>query len=107
MAVLVMPTAPANNAYTFRVSLEGVNYGFRFYWNTREGAWYFDLNDDAGEAIVSGQKLTADWPWLQNVVDRRAPPGDLVALDTTGGGEPERADLGQRIALLYSESSGT
>lgn len=107
MATLVLPTSPADTSYFFRVTLEGVNYAFRVFWNTREGAWYFDINDDAGEPIVSGQKVTVDWPLLVNVVDARRPPGDLVALDTTiDGGEPAREDFGARVKFLYTESGG-
>lgn len=105
MAALVLPTSPKDKSYLFRVELEGVNYAFRFFWNTREGAWYFDITDDADVAIVAGQKVTVDWPLLDNVVTSRRPPGDVVALDTTGNGvEPARDDLGARVLLLYNES---
>ena len=88
--------------FDLHVSLDDATYTLQLRWNVREGAWFMDVLDQQGEALLlAGLRLVASFPLTAYVTDRK-PPGDLVVIDTTGAGaDPGRADLGTRHALVY------
>src|SRR4051812_14418071 len=103
MATLVLPSSSEADAFNFQVRLEGVIYDFTLRWNTRDDHWYADVADTDGNAIASGIKVVADWPLLKGLAQGTRPPGDVVALDSSGLGDPGLQDLGERVLLLYKE----
>lgn len=98
-----------------RFELEGTFYRFTFRYNGISDAWFFDLADDAGEAIVSGTAIMVSEGTAGDlVVDLLSnvrwspdiPPGRLFAFDT-GGTDTESGldDIDDRVVLLYEEAS--
>lgn len=87
--------------------LDGVSYTFRFRYNDRGGAWFFDLIDEDEDPIIYGRKITVSWPlfgWRE--IDTRLPGGRLFACDTEDGDvDPQLEDLGKRVVLLYVEAA--
>lgn len=104
MAVLQLPSATDTEAFRFETELEGVIFKFAFQWNERDSHWYMTLADSEGAAIVSGIKVVARTPLLRGISDARRPPGDIMAYDTTGAGDPGLEDLGENVLLLYHEA---
>lgn len=104
---LEIPVSLDTPLYTERVTLEAVEYVFRFNWNDREGRWYVDVGDINETWIVVGVKLICNWPIFRRVMDLRMPPGVVMALDNSnlGGKPPGFYDLGRRVSLLYFPSS--
>ncbi len=99
---LEIPLPTDTPLFTFRTTLNEVEYLFRFDWNGREGRWYFSLGDINEDWIVTGIKVVCNWPLLRRVSDKRKPPGDIMATDYTNTGEPpDFTSLGRRVKLLY------
>lgn len=90
--------------FTQVTALDGTNYVFVFRWNERAQAWHFDLYTEDGEPIAMGVRVVVSWPLLRRCVSARRPPGELIAVDTTGQGDPGRSDLGARVQLQYIEA---
>lgn len=106
MGVREIKTSTTDPDYTQRTILDGVEYILAFRWNGRAAKWFFSLYDQSGDPIVEGVKVVADFPLLRPVSDTRKPPGDLIALDTTGEGrDPGLGELGDRVILTYLDST--
>lgn len=108
MTRLVLPLTGSAEIpdYEQRTSLDGRDYIFRFRWNQREAAWYFDISDHDDALIVAGLKAIIGWPLLRLVTDARRPPGELMFFSTTPGGDPGLDDLGpqKRVQLVYFDA---
>lgn len=88
--------------YSFECALDGESFVFAFRWNTRDESWSFDVDDAAGNRLVSGRKVVLDWPLLVRFRSESLPEGQLVATDTSGEGEaPSLEDFGTRVVLSY------
>ena len=89
--------------YAERITLDGVEYVFRFDWNERELRWYFDLGLPNGTWLVRGVKIVSDWPLLRRFKGASFPKGHLIAIDLSdqGGEPPVFQDLGRRVKILY------
>jgi hypothetical protein len=99
------PSSPDDPFSTQRTTLDGVEYAFRFLWNTREGHWYMTLSDSAESPIASSRKIVVDWDLLRGVIDDRKPPGLIVAIDTSEQGiDPGQTELGERVLLTYFDA---
>lgn len=102
---LEIPLDPELPAYEFTIDLDGRVYRLGFAWNARAGAWSMDLGTEAGEPLVMGLKVVANWPLLDRYADPRLPPGVLMSVDTSGDGiDPGRDDLGDRVRIVYLEA---
>ena len=53
--------------YRYGISLEGQQRTLTFYWNEREGAWFFDMSNLDGAIVISGQKLVPQTPLMLNL----------------------------------------
>jgi hypothetical protein len=88
-------------------TLDGVTLTFRFRYNERAGAWFFDVLDEDEDPIIYGRKITVSWPlfgWRE--LDTRLPGGRLLACDTTDGDtDPLLEDFGTRVVLQYVEAA--
>ena len=103
MATLELPSANDTEAFEYETELQGSVFQLSFRWNRRDAHWFLTVRDADGVDIASGRRVVADWPLLKGVVDVRRPHGEIVALDTTGEGDPGLTDLGGRVLLLYEE----
>jgi hypothetical protein len=105
MATITIPVTNDPDS-TARYVLDGTLYEFRFRYNDRGAAWYFDLIDENESAIIYGRKIVVSWPlfgWRE--VDSRLPGGRLLACDTTDADlDPTLEDFGARVVLQYIEA---
>jgi len=106
MAILIVPTSTEIAHYTQRTVLDGTSFQLEFIFNEREGSWYLSILSEEGDDLIMGIKIVADWPLLRRQQREDTPPGELIALDTTGEGlDPGFADLGGRVILLYGDEA--
>lgn len=106
MATLVLPTRTDDAIYRMKVDLEGETYTLDFQFNSREGAWYFDLLDDDEVVIRSGIKVVTGFPLLRLIHDSRRPAGEMLAEDSSGtDAEAGLKDLGGDVLLVYAEAA--
>lgn len=97
----MIPLPTERSHYTTRVALDGASYVLDLAWSQREARWHLGLADAAGDPIVVGVKVVADWPLLRKVADDRRPALELYALDLEGRGAPPAYDWGDRWVLVY------
>lgn len=96
MAIEEIPLTADNQQ--FNITLAGTTWQVRILW--RGSCWVIDLQDERGEALVSGLPLVtgvdllAQYAWLQ--------PGFklIVVCDTNGQDYPTQTDLGSSSHLL-------
>lgn len=108
MAVLQIKTPNAQALGTFNrtVSLEGINYQFQFYENTREGFWYFNFLDTEGNPIRTSIKIVSNWAFLRTLRTTPRPPGDIISIDTRNIKlDPGIDEFGIDVILGYIEST--
>jgi hypothetical protein len=97
----------------FDTELDGLRLTFVARWNERaenrdidgnetEGAWFFDLYDEQGLAIIYGVRIACGVPlarWMRHPLVRA---GCIIAADASGRYvDPGRYDLGTRVQVLY------
>lgn len=106
MATVIIPTSTTETSYTLTVELDGIDYGMRLHWSEREEAWYLDLYTASDALLIGALRVVADWPLLMHVPASKRPPGELLAVDTTGSGvDPGVSELGERVVLAYVEAA--
>ena len=104
--IVQIPTSQHLAYYTQKTSLDGQTYTLEFRWNAREESWYLNILTDTEETVAMGIKLVVDWSLIRRVTDVKAPPGVLMAVDTTGSGvDPAFDELGTRVVLLYFDEA--
>lgn len=89
---VTIPFRPSRGNYSFTTSINNVTYNFNVLWNTREkdvdakidGAWYFDVLDDALNPIASGLKVVLGAFIGRLVSDPLFTDGCFIAIDTSG-----------------------
>jgi hypothetical protein len=100
-----LPVVQEGPHFSFNCELDGVTYGFSFRWNDRDSAWFLDIADGGGTPMLSGIRVVINLLLLRairGVSGLALPPGDLIALDTTGQGlDAAFEDLGRRVQILY------
>ena len=102
MSDLIIPCNPSLSHYTMTVTLDGANYDLAFDWNSRASRWYMTLMDTTDSPIAASLCLLVGVPLLMSVTDVRRPPGDFVAIDTSGQNiEAGLNDLGNRVQVRY------
>lgn len=88
--------------YELQSQLDGITFTFRLYWNTREEAWYLDVQAEDGTPILSSMKVVVMSPLGRRSTDSRRPAGLLLAYDTSGlQKDPGKTDLGDRVIVTY------
>lgn len=107
MSDYIVPTRTDVEHYEQQVELDVVFYTLLLAWNHRAESWFISLSLADGTPIMSGMKVVADTPLLYYCGHPQKPPGDLLALDTSGAGvSPGLDDLGVRVLLVYRDGSG-
>lgn len=105
MAIYLPTKTDGTQRYSFPILLDGQKFSFDFMWNDRAGFWAFILSDATGEPILR-RKVVVGLPLFSRFGDPRLPPGELVALDTTGRDlDPGLQELGARVLLTYLEAA--
>lgn len=102
--MITLPTRTDLARYSFKVSLDAVNYTFEMEWNDRAGAWFITLLDGQGDILVSSVRVVVGFPLLSKYVSLSGmPQGLLEAVDTSETEtDPGYADLGERVELTYT-----
>lgn len=101
MAV-VIPFAPSIPFQRFGCALDGNQYFFDARWNKRDGggAWYFDVYEEGGTAIVQGIKIVLGIFLGRRVNHTLFRSGVIVATDLSAAGrEAGLDDLGERVQV--------
>ena len=102
MTALLIPTRTDAPRYSIRVDLDGDRFVLNFEWNDRALGWFLDIDNEAGERLISGVRISVNFPILNRYVIDGLPKGILIALDSTAAGiDPLREDLGDRVRLVY------
>lgn len=89
------------------LTLDGVRFRLDTYTNKADGAWYLDIFDGEGDALVQGLALVTGLDLLFPYRYLAVPPGILFVNDHEG----EREDPGldtffDRGAALYYQTAG-
>ncbi len=107
MAVLVIPTSQTLPSYRERVQLDGVAFIFRFRWNDRLQAWFFDIEDEDGIVLVFARRVVIDWFFLRQSRHLEGIPAGLITgFDTTLRDiRPLLDDFGTRVLLGYLDEA--
>ena len=90
---------------TRSIELEGINYDFRFRWNTRDESWTVICSKSGGDVIFSTKAPTNRL--LNSLYKHRTdcPQGDLIILDITednGRVDFENFTISGRYRLYYN-----
>lgn len=109
---LTIPLRKDLTHFDLEVALEGTTYRMFFYWNTRERFWYFDIFTEEDEPIITSIKFVIDAPLGRRTANPLRPPGVFIGVDTSGdridpgyNDDTQTSDLGDRVKLIYFESS--
>jgi hypothetical protein len=97
-------TLPTQNApfYSQLIDLDGTTYSIVLRWNTREEAWYLDIDEQDGTGIVRGQKILPLVNLSSRWADSRMPPGILFVDAVNSDARPGRDSLFDGdVALVY------
>ena len=96
--------------FDLQAVLSGVVFTLEFKWNTRERAWYLNVQSETGDDVINGVKLIVDFPLGRRTPSRAPPAGELRAVHTSDAGQnpgwddgAQKGDLGNRVQLLYYE----
>lgn len=91
--------------YDLSIQLDGANYFLEFVWNPREQQWYLTVSDANEVVLLSERRVGVGLPMLARFRVAGLPPGELVAIDTSGQNvEAGLTELGARVHLLYIEN---
>lgn len=105
MALLNIPLSNDPDA-EFTIELDQEVFRFRVTRNERSARYKMDIFTEAGELILAGVVLVANFPILKKFKDERLPAGDLFLWDSTGRNrEPTEDTLGIEHLLLYQEAT--
>lgn len=98
------PKFSTKSKINFSAKMDSIIIRFRLYWNQRFKYWELSSFTDAGDVIVEGKRVVADYDMWEPYSDVRLPPGSLVCKDTTElGQKPGRNDFRDRHFLMYVE----
>jgi hypothetical protein len=110
VALVVLPTFAEIWHWRYQIDLDGDGRRFtvEMHFNPRDrtagtdGAWYMDLLDAAGVALVRGVKLTVGEDKLHRYAYRSGmPSGKLHVRKSQGDTEAGSTDLGRTVLPLW------
>jgi len=106
MAIVEIPTNTTALFWDQVTTLDGTPYRLTFRYNSREAAYYLQIESPDGvTTYAQGIKLVANFPLLQSYA---TPPGELMVVSTDPKQDqpPALGELGtlQRCTLLYAEA---
>lgn len=97
-----LPLKPSIPFQKFSMTIDGATFVVNLRWNTRDGAWYFDLLDQGEDPIVSGVKLVLGVALGRHSSDARMPRGAFMASDLLNSGKDATLDdLGTRVLVYF------
>ena len=105
MSVFVIDTStdPEVKSYEQFQELDGREYQFTLDWNERNEHWTLGAYLPDGTRLAVGRKVVIGVPLFRGEIDKRLPPGLLIAVDASESGtESDVDELGSRVLLMYS-----
>jgi hypothetical protein len=110
VSVLEIPIRVVADDMRLSTTLDGSVYVIDLSWSERTDSWFVSLAlqtaDPAPTPIIQGVRLSINWPVLLGVTGTLRPPGELLAVDTTGlGVDALHDELGQRVRLFYYDKT--
>lgn len=92
----------------FVTSLSGTSFSLVFRFNTRMSVWFMDIQDQAGNSLLSGVPILIETALIGRFVTQGLPVGDFIAFDDTNQGtEPGRYSFGTDHSLVYADPTQT
>lgn len=93
------------NEFFHTQELDGRRYQFRFTWNKRDNAWRISAYLPDGTPLALSRKIVIGIPLFYADIDKRLPPGWLMAVDRSDSNvDPGHDELGQRVPLIYFDA---
>jgi hypothetical protein len=100
--MITIPTR-ALAAYTISVTLESIPYLFTFKWNVRGAYYTLDILTRDAVLLIGGIKVVINSGLTRKFPKTGMPPGELFAIDSSGGNAPITFDdLAERVELVYA-----
>jgi len=94
----ILATFPAIPKTSQLVTLDGTQYTVTLYWRDRLGAWYLDLADLEGNALIQGRRVSPGVDVWYGCLPSTRPAGHLYVR----GEDPYNQNmLGERVLLVY------
>ncbi len=91
---------------SFTVDLDGEPYIIELRWNNRASAWFLSLYTPTNAPLLLGRRVVIGVPMLRRHRTPAFPPGEMLAVDTTGANQdPGANDLGARVVLMYATAA--
>jgi hypothetical protein len=91
--------------YSFRTTLDGVDYQLELDWSSREERWYLSVLSAEGQLLSGRTKVLSNWPMLRYYHHRvGVPAGELIAVNTGSNDAPPglyELGIGARCELTY------
>lgn len=81
MAMQEIPLPRGGKNYNFTIDLNGDEYDLDIKWNVRASAFYMDVYDSDGTAIILGKRMEPEVFLLDTVQGTDRPFGELVLVD--------------------------
>lgn len=92
----------ADPNYDVSVDLDRVTYRFRYKFNARDRAWYFDLYNANGTLARASIRVVEDFPLLRLMQTLDRPQGEIIVVATRDLGRPPLLnELGTDFVPIY------
>lgn len=92
--------------YTIDVQIEGQTYRLELRWNVRDSSWYMGILAPDDSHLAAPKRIASGRPLFWRSQSPALPPGLFVPIDSAGGDvDPGLQDLGNRVVLLYFDST--
>lgn len=100
---VILPFKPGVGDYTFTAILRDTEYPFRVRWNSREDAWFFNIQEPALTPIATGIKVVLGAYFAREITHPLFRDGALVCRVPHGDDrrEPGFDDMGLRVQVWY------
>jgi len=100
MAIKEIPVRNDLYNYSFVIALDGQDYTLKFYYNQRDGFWYFSII-----GFVYGWKLVHVNDIFENIKYKEGFPQGVFAVYDTKEllRNPDKDTFGDTVKLLYEE----
>lgn len=101
MAEFLLPVFQ-DPSYDVTVDLDRVAYRFRYKYNARDSAWYFDLFNADGSLARGSIRVVENFPLLRLMQTLDRPEGEIIVVSTQGLERPPLLEeLGEVFVPIY------
>lgn len=98
----ILPTFPTQPCFSYTITLGSAQYGLTWTWRARCAAWYLDVVDSGGSAVVLGRRVSPGWDLLHGLLPVGVPSGYLLV----SGPDPYTQDmLGTDVLVVWYDAT--